>query len=68
MSKGGEQAREYLNSRGFNDEKLLADYSIGWAAPGWTDTLHQLQNQEKFSKNDLSRAGLIKHKEGSRQK
>ena len=65
MSKGGEQAREYLNSRGFNDEKLLADYSIGWAAPGWTDTLHQLQNQEKFSKNDLSRAGLIKQKEGA---
>jgi len=65
MSKGGEPAMEYLNSRGFNDEKLLADYSIGWATPGWTDTLHQLQNQEKFSKNDLSRAGLIKQKEGA---
>ena len=65
MSKGGEQAREYLNSRGLNDKKLLADYSIGWATSGWTDTLHQLQNQEKFSKNDLSRAGLIKQKEGA---
>ena len=65
MSKGGEQAREYLNSRGLYDKKLLADYSIGWATSGWTDTLHQLQNQEKFSKNDLSRAGLIKQKEGA---
>ena len=65
IGEGGEPAREYLNSRGFNNEKLLTEYGIGWAAPGWTDTLRHLQNQEKFSKNDLSRAGLIKQKEGA---
>ena len=63
MNKDGKPARDYLSSRGFNDEKLLADYNIGWAAPGWENTLRYLQNQEKFSKNVISRAGLIKQKE-----
>ena len=64
-SKEGKPARDYLSSRGFNDEKLLADYNIGWAPPGWKNTLNHLQNQERFSKNDLTRAGLIKQKESS---
>jgi DNA primase len=64
MSDDGKQARDYLESRGFNDKKLLADYSIGWALPGWKNTLYALQNKEKFSKNDILLAGLIKQKEG----
>ncbi len=64
-SEVAKPARDYLSLRGFNDEKLLADYSIGWASPGWADTLNQLQKQGKFSKKDISRAGLIKQKEGS---
>ena len=66
-SEVAKPARDYLSLRGFNDEKLLADYGIGWASPGWADTLNQLQKQEKFSKKDISRAGLIKQKEGSDQ-
>ena len=62
-NKGGQPARKYLSSRGFYDEKLLADYGIGWAAPKWTDTLNYLQNHEKYSRKDISRAGLIKQKE-----
>ena len=45
MNKDGKPARDYLSSRGFNNEKLLADYNIGWAAPGWENTLRYLQNQ-----------------------
>ncbi len=65
MSEDGTSARGYLNSRGFNDKKLLTDYSIGWALPGWKNTFNLLKNKEKFSKNDILRAGLIKQKEGA---
>jgi DNA primase len=65
MSEDGKSARDYLNSRGFNDEKLLTDYSIGWALPGWKNTLNLLKNKDNFSRNDILRAGLIKQKEGA---
>ena len=64
-SEGAKPARDYLSLRGFNDKKLLADYSIGWASLGWADTLNELQKQQNFSKKDISRAGLIKQKEGA---
>ncbi|MDP6334765.1 MAG: DNA primase [Nitrospinaceae bacterium] len=65
--EGGRSAREYLKSRSFYDEKLLAEYGIGWAAPGWKDILTYLQNQGKCSRKDLLRAGLIKQKEGAEE-
>jgi DNA primase len=64
MSENGKLARDYLNSRGFYDEKLLTDYSIGWALCGWKNTFNLLKNKEKFSKNDILMAGLIKQKDG----
>ena len=67
LGKEGKLARKYLDSRDFNDKKFLIDYGIGWAAPGWKDTLHQLQNREKFLIKDISRAGLIKQQEGTEE-
>ncbi len=63
MSKDGKPARDYLDSRGFNDEKLLTDYRIGWALPGWKNTFNFLKNKDKFSKDGILKAGLIKQKE-----
>jgi len=67
FGKEGKLARKYLDSRDFNDKKLLTDYGIGWAASGWKDTLHQLQNREKFLVKDISRAGLIKQQENTEE-
>ena len=65
--EGGRAAREYLKSRNFYDENLLAEYGVGWAAPGWKDILIHLQNKGKCSRTDLLRAGLIKQKEGAEE-
>ena len=62
--EGGRAAREYLKSRNFGDETLLADYAIGWAAPGWRGLLVDLQDQGKCARKDIARAGLIKQKDG----
>ena len=62
--ESGRAAREYLQSRDFHNEALLTEYGIGWATPGWRDTLIHLQNREKCSRKDIARAGLIKQKEG----
>ena len=63
--EGGRLARDYLKSRGFYDENLLADYGIGWAAPRWKNILIHLKNKEKCLGKDILRAGLIKQKEGT---
>ena len=65
--EGGRLARDYLKSRGFYDENLLSDYGVGWSAPGWKDILIYLKNKEKCSGKDISRAGLIKQKEGAKE-
>jgi DNA primase len=65
--KLGLPARKYLKSRGLNDETLLSTYGIGWAAPEWRDTQNYLQREGKFSQKNISRAGLIKQKEGGKE-
>ena len=60
--KLGLLARNYLKSRGLNDETLLNTYGIGWAAPEWKDTQNYLQKGGKFSQKNILRAGLIKQK------
>ena len=63
----GRPARDYLKSRNFYDENLLSDYAIGWAAPGWRDTLIHLKNKGKYSEKDILQAGLIKQKDGTKE-
>ena len=55
--KAGEKALSYLLNRGMN-EKLIKTFNIGFAPSGGEDLSKFLINKKKYSKFDLSEAGL----------
>jgi len=60
----GKSAREYLDSRGF-DNQAIEDFQIGWALPGWRDLLTHLEGQVKCSRDTLAKYGLVSKKEAA---
>ena len=62
--QAGKTAREYLVSRGF-DNQSIEDYQMGWALPGWRDLLTHLEGQTKCSRDTLAKYGLISKKEAA---
>jgi DNA primase len=54
----GQAARDYLNSRGFNDESVKR-FQIGLAADAW-DALLRSPVVKKFTPQQLASAGLLK--------
>lgn len=57
----GEPGRAYLKSRSINSN-LAREFSLGFAPPGWDDTLQWLKGQG-FSTETMLAAGLIKARE-----
>lgn len=55
--KLGEKAREYLAKRGIKEE-IWKKFDVGYAPPGWDNTLHALLKRG-FSASDISAAGLV---------
>jgi DNA primase len=62
--QAGKTAREYLASRGF-DNQAIEDYQIGWALPGWRNLLAHLESQVKCSRDTLAKYGLVSKKEAA---
>ncbi len=65
--KTGKVAREYLHSRGFDDQ-TIENYQLGWALPEWRDLLGHLEHQAKCSRQTLEKYGLISKKEADGKK
>ena len=61
--KLGKQARDYLESRGF-DAALTEKYQIGWALPEWRGLLDYLMKKGNVSRPHLEKFGLISKKDG----
>ncbi|HEY0007309.1 MAG TPA: DNA primase, partial [Tepidisphaeraceae bacterium] len=59
----GQAARDYLKSRGFNDE-TIKHFRIGFAPATW-DALATSPLMRKFDRNLLVQAGLLKIREGA---
>ncbi|MEX2268381.1 MAG: DNA primase [Acidimicrobiia bacterium] len=53
----GGQARKYLRSRGF-DGDAARQFLLGWAPDGWDALSRWLQQEKKFSREDIIGAGL----------
>ena len=62
--QAGKTAREYLISRGFDDQ-TIEDYQIGWAPQGWRNLLTHLEKQVKCSRDTLAKYGLVSKKEAA---
>ncbi len=62
--QAGKKAREYLVSRGF-DEQAIENYQIGWAPSGWHNLLGHLESQVKCSRDTLTKYGLISKKDAA---
>ena len=56
-TNAGKMAREYLHSRGLNDE-IIKDFSIGLALPE-NDMLFKLLTNKKIDKKDMDALGLV---------
>lgn len=65
--KTGKVAREYLHSRGFDDQ-AIENYQLGWALPEWRDLLGHLEHQAKCSRQTLEKYGLVSKKEADGKK
>ncbi len=63
----GKTAREYLASRGFDDQ-AIEDFQIGWAPSGWHNLLNHLEDQAKCSKDTLAKYGLVSKKDAAETK
>ena len=57
-TEGGGLAREYIKSRGF-DENTADEYQLGWATPEWGGLLAHLKKKSPTSEKLLEKAGLI---------
>ena len=62
--QAGKTARDYLTSRGFNDQ-TIEDYQLGWALPSWRDLLTHLEGQTKCSRDTLAKYGLVSKKDAA---
>ena len=62
--QAGKTAREYLISRGFDDQ-TIEDYQIGWAPQGWRNLLTHLEKQVKCSRDTLAKYGLVSKKDAA---
>jgi DNA primase len=62
--QAGKTAREYLASRGFDDQ-AIEDYQIGWAPSGWRNLLAHLESQVKCSRDTLAKYGLVSKKDAA---
>ena len=62
--QAGKTARDYLVSRGFDDQ-AIEDYQMGWALPGWRNLLGHLESQAKCSRDTLAKYGLVSKKEAA---
>ena len=62
--QAGKTAREYLVSRGFDDQ-AIEDYQMGWAPQGWRNLLTHLESQAKCSRDTLAKYGLVSKKEAA---
>jgi len=58
----GQTARDYLQSRGF-DQEALDSYEIGYAIPSWSALMTRLEKTTKTTPAQLDQAGLVKKKE-----
>ncbi len=54
----GGKAREYIKSRGF-DQETAKEYQLGWATPDWQGLITHLTNKGLCSPKSLEKAGLI---------
>jgi DNA primase len=57
-TEGGGLAREYIKSRGF-DENTADEYQLGWATPEWSGLLAHLKKKSPTSEKLIEKAGLI---------
>jgi DNA primase len=62
--QAGRTAREYLTSRGFDDQ-AVEDFQLGWALPGWHDLQTHLEGQAKCSRDTLAKYGLVSKKDAA---
>lgn len=60
----GKTAREYLASRGFDDQ-AVEDFQIGWAPSGWHNLQKHLESHAKCSKDALAKYGLVSKKDAA---
>lgn len=56
--QSGRQARQYLQSRGFDDAVITA-YQLGWAPDEWRGLLTHLEKKTKCTPQQLEKYGLI---------
>ena len=62
--QAGKIAREYMASRGFDDQ-AVEDFQIGWAPSGWHNLQKHLESQVKCSKDALAKYGLVSKKDAA---
>jgi DNA primase len=55
----GKKALEYLVEKRSLNDKLIKTFNIGFSPSGGEDLANYLINKKKFSKNDLTDAGLV---------
>ena len=60
--QGGKSARQYLESRGFNDD-VIEPYQLGWAPDEWRGLLAHLEKKTKCSRQQLEKFGLVIRKQ-----
>ena len=57
-TEGGAIAREYIKSRGF-DQNTAEEFQLGWATPEWSGLLTHLKKKSPSSEKLIEKAGLI---------
>jgi len=62
--QAGKAARDYLVSRGFDDQ-AIENYQIGWAPSGWHNLLAHLESKVKCSRDTLTKYGLVSKKDAA---
>ncbi len=64
-SRHGQEALDYMRSRGFTDETLAA-HQIGYAVDAWETLTTALIDKRGFTEADLEAAGLVSKRAGRR--
>ena len=62
--QAGKAVREYLASRGFDDQ-AIEEFQLGWAPSGWHNLQIHLEGQAKCSRDTLAKYGLVSKKDAA---
>jgi DNA primase len=64
-SRHGQEALDYMRTRGFTDE-TLATHQIGYAVDAWETLSRALVDKRGFTEQELEAAGLVAKRQGRR--